>query len=127
MSGDRALMLSLLGQIVTTGTVTVSKGLSKVLQVTSRDRVIVIDINDKQLLKQLLPHPGGARSLSQAFKHLRTIAQSLKEQNLTLTIAYQSTPLLRLGKDANPHMTPMITGSHAIEFSNILRLLQLIT
>lgn len=119
-------MLAWLSQIMTSGTVSVFRDLTKVLQVTAHDHVITIDIQDQQFLKQLLPRPDGADSIRHAFHHMRTIAQALKAQNVTVTIAYQGDPILRLGQDAKPRMTQLITGTYAIEVSNILRLFQLL-
>ena len=55
----------------------------------------------------------------------RELAEKLKENNLTLSIMHSEKEVLKLGKDAKPKLSQMVTRSRAVEITNIRELRKL--
>jgi len=55
----------------------------------------------------------------------RELAEKLKENNLTLSIMHGEKEVLKLGKDAKPKLSQMVTRSRAVEITNIRELRKL--
>ncbi|UCH30964.1 MAG: hypothetical protein JSV05_05475 [Candidatus Bathyarchaeota archaeon] len=69
------------------------------------------DVKDKSLLKNLAM--------------LKSFAQELKKEDLTLTISYKGSLLLTLGSEAKPTISQVFTGTDAIAINDMKRLTQI--
>ncbi len=89
-----------------------------------------IDLNlmNKELLTDLLKNTDARdKSLFRKLAMLKSIAQELKREGLTLTISYRDSLLLTLGSEAKPTFsdTRAFTGTDAIEIDDLKQLSQI--
>jgi hypothetical protein len=88
---------------------------------------IDLDLMNKELLTDFLKKADARdHSVSRKLTMLRSVAQNLKSEGLTLTISYRGSLLLTLGSEAKPGFSRVFTGTDAIEINNMSQLSQLI-
>ena len=86
---------------------------------------INILVNDGKILVNLtnvsfnIPSTQGILS---KLNNARELAEKLKENDLTLCIMHDQKEVLKLGKDARPKLSQMITRSKAVEITSIREL-----
>ncbi|UCB59929.1 MAG: hypothetical protein JSW72_07385 [Candidatus Bathyarchaeota archaeon] len=88
-----------------------------------------IDFNvmNKDLLMDLLNSTQVDKgSLLEKISLLRSVARELKDEGLTLTIAYQGALLLTLGSEAKPTFSQIVTGTDAVEINDLKQLMRII-
>ena len=87
-----------------------------------------LDFARKDVFKDMLGLEARAeeKSIPERLKTLADFAQKLKEKGLTMTISHQEQTILTLGKEAHPTISPMVTGTDAIEINNLVELAKLI-
>ncbi len=88
-----------------------------------------IDFNlmNKDLLMDLLNSTQVDKgSLLEKVSLLRSVARELKDEGLTLTIAYQGDLLLTLGSEAKPTFSQIVTGTDAVEINDLKQLMRII-
>ena len=87
-----------------------------------------LDLARKDVFKDLLGLEAKAEeeSIPERLKTLGDFAEKLKERGLTITISHQKQILLTLGKEAHPTISPMVTGTNAIEINNLIELAKLV-
>ncbi|UCE95345.1 MAG: hypothetical protein JSV51_06335 [Candidatus Bathyarchaeota archaeon] len=87
-----------------------------------------IDFNlmNRQLLIDLLKNADVKdQSLLKNLAMLKSLAQELKKENLTLTISYKGSLLLTLGSEAKSTISQTFTGTDAIAINDMKRLIQI--
>jgi hypothetical protein len=88
---------------------------------------IDLDLMNTELLTDFLKKADAKDySVSRKLAMLRSVAQGLKSEGLTLTISYRGSLLLTLGSEAQPGFSRVFTGTDAIEVNNMSQLSQLI-
>lgn len=87
-----------------------------------------LDFAQKDIFKDLLSFEAKAEeeSIPERLKILGDFAEKLKEKGLTITISHQKQIILTLGKEAHPTISPMVTGTNAIEINNLIELAKLV-
>ena len=106
-------------RLVTAGSLVVSENHKKSVKVSFEKNTIAVDLLDIQL--NIPTSKGIFTRLSEA----RDFAKNLKEQNLTLCILNKTKPVLKLGKDAKPKLSRMVTQSKSVEITDLRELRKL--
>lgn len=112
------LLINLL-KLVKTGSLDVSENDKKTVTVSFGENKIIVDILD--ITFNITSTKGILIRLSEA----RRFAKYLKEKNLTLCISNRGKIVMKLGKEANPKFSRMITQSGAVEITDIRELRRL--
>ncbi|MBI3842002.1 MAG: hypothetical protein HY295_02460 [Thaumarchaeota archaeon] len=84
---------------------------------------IVADGNDKII--DIIDFSSNIPSTQEIFTKLseaKKFAEKLKEQNITLRISHKGKMVMKLGKEANPKLSRLITRSDAVEITDIREL-----
>lgn len=98
------------------GKIEIKENGNKSVSITSQGNEITINLID---LSFNIPHPTEIlKKLSEA----RELANNLKKNNLTLCIASKDKLVLKLGKEAKPRFSRMITKSSAVEITDLREL-----
>lgn len=79
----------------------------------------IIDVNEIPI--KLSNKPGLIKQLSEA----KSLAKNLSEKDLTLEIRLKGKVVLRLGKNASPKLTKILTLSNNIEITDLKKLKEL--
>ena len=79
----------------------------------------IIDILDIPI--EVIKKPGLIKQLSEA----KALAKNLKQENLTLEVQLKGETVLKLGEQANPKLTKIVTLSGDIEITNLKKLKKL--
>ena len=112
------LLINLL-KLVKTGSLDVSENDKKTVTVSFGENKIIVDILD--ITFNITSTKGILIRLSEA----RRFAKYLKEKNLTLCISNRGKIVMKLGKEANPKFSRIITQSGAVEITDIRELRRL--
>ncbi len=96
------------------------------LKLKVENKKIDLNIIDKQFLKKVLSGLGnGETTLLSSIGQLRSIAEGLRDQGLSLIVSFKSERVVTLGSDAKPKFSNLVTGTNAIEINSLLRLIEL--
>ncbi len=108
------------------GEIAVSIDHQEDLKLKVQSKKIDLNIIDKQFLKKVLSGLGdGGTSLLSSVGQLRSIAEGLRDQGLSLVVSYKNERVATLGSDAKPRFSNLVTGTDAIEINSLLRLIEL--
>lgn len=115
-----------LGHIVKSGEVTLFTGDAEALNLKAEDNKIELSIADKYFLKDALDSFGSSSSIRGKLAQLKSIAEELKGEGLTVTLSYKGDRLVTMGLEANPKFSRLVTGTDAVEINNLRRLVELV-
>ena len=104
---------------IKTGKIVIKEDGKKSVEVKINDKKIDVDLMDVTF--NVPQKMGILTKISEA----RDFAKNLKEQNLTLCILNQTKPVLKLGKDAKPKLSRMVTQSKSVEITDLRELRKL--
>ncbi len=94
----------------------VSENGKKTLQMTADGNDKIIDIADFSF------NVPTANEIFAKLSEAREFAEKLKKQNITLRISHKGKMVMKLGKEANPKLSRLITRSDAVEITDIKEL-----
>jgi len=106
-------------KLVKTGSLHVSENDKKTVTFSFSENKIIVDFLD--ITFNITTTKGILKRLSEA----RKFANHLKEKNLTLCISNRGKIVMKLGKEANPKFSRMITQSGAVEITDVRELRRL--
>ena len=115
-----------LGHVIRSGAVTLSTGNVEALQIKAEDNKIDVNIDSKEFLKDALGSAGTGGSIRSMLAQLRSIAEDLKAEGLTVTLSFKGDRLVTIGLEAKPTLSRLVTGTGAVEINNLRKLLELI-
>jgi hypothetical protein len=115
-----------LGHVIKSGAVTLSTGDVEALQIKAEDNKIDVNIDSKEFLKDALGSAGTGGSIRSMLTQLRSIAEDLKDEGLTVTLSFKGDRLVTIGLEAKPTLSRLVTGTGAVEINNVGKLLELI-
>ena len=115
-----------LGHVIRSGAVTLSTGNVEALQIKAEDNKIDVNIDSKEFLKDALGSAGTGGSIRSMLAQLRSIAEDLKAEGLTVTLSFKGDRLVTIGLEAKPTLSRLVTGTGAVEINNVGKLLELI-
>jgi hypothetical protein len=95
-----------------------------VVRLSASENVVDIDAANQQFLKDLVSIMKSGKPLLGQVKQLKTIAEDLRKEGLTVTISIEGDQVLAIGKDAKPKLSKVITGTNAVEINNMMKLIK---
>ena len=104
---------------IKTGRIELSENEKKTIEITFRDDKINVNIIDFSF--KVSRSKGVFARLSKA----REFAKKLQEKNLTLIISHKNKIVMKLGREAKPKISKLITRSNAVEITNLRELRRL--
>jgi uncharacterized protein YjgD (DUF1641 family) len=118
-----------LTQTLKQGTISLQTEGVEQLQLKIENNKLDLNFLQKELLKTLLEFEAQMteESILKKLKNLKTLAEELKQNGLTMTISYNEQKLLTLGSEASPTISQTVTRTNAIEINNIIELIKLVT
>jgi len=115
---DTKLPISLL-KCIRNGSIGIKEEGKQSVNINAKDNKITIDILDFSI--NTTSKIGILTKLSEA----RELAKNLKDQNLTLCITNKNKTVMKLGKEAKPKLSRLITQSSAVEITDLSELRRL--
>ena len=106
------------------GEITLFSNKTAVVRLSASENVVDIDAINQQFLKDLFNNMKSGKPLLEQVKQLKTIAEDLRKEGLTVTISIEGDQVLSIGKDAKPKLSKVITGTNAVEINNIMKLIK---
>lgn len=106
-------------KLVRTGSIEISENHSKSIKFSFQNNKITVDLMD--ITVNIPTTKGIFARLSEA----REFAKKLKKKDLTLCISHKGKIVMKLGKEAKPKLSRMITQSSAVEITNLQELRRL--
>ncbi|MGQ0638070.1 MAG: hypothetical protein ACT4N1_01730 [Nitrososphaerota archaeon] len=101
---------------IRTGSLYVSENGTKSLQIVADGNDKIIDIIDFSF------NTPSTQEIFTKLSEARKFAEKLKKQNITLRISHKGKMVIKLGKEANPKLSRLITRSDAVEITDIREL-----
>ncbi|MEJ2260781.1 MAG: hypothetical protein P8X83_03870 [Nitrosopumilaceae archaeon] len=112
------LLVDLL-RLVREGNMEISENHKKSLKLSFSKNTVVFDLLDVEF--NIPTSKGMFERLSEA----RKFAKILEENNFTLCISHKGKIVMKLGKDAKPKLSRMLTKSKSVEITNLRELRKL--
>ena len=106
-------------KLVKDGSLEISENNKKSLKFSFKKNQIVVDLLD---IEFNVPTTQG---IFQRLSEARKFAKFLEEINLTLCISHKGKVVMKLGKDAKPKLSRLITQSGAVEITDLRELRRL--
>ena len=106
-------------KLVKDGSLEISENNKKSLKFSFKKNQIVVDLLD---IEFNVPTTQG---IFQRLSEARKFAKFLEEINLTLCISHKGKVVMKLGKDAKPKLSRLITRSGAVEITDLRELRRL--
>lgn len=103
------------------GSLEISKNDKKSIVITVKDNTINVNFTGPLPFKLPKQEKGFMAKLSEA----KDFAEKLREEKVTLQLLHKDKPVMKLGKDAKPKFSRMVTRSKAVEISNVRELRKL--
>ena len=123
--GANLQTLTLLTQILKSGEINLSTNNQKLIQLTVKSKQLDLNIIDTKFLKELLKDNTKTTSFLEMLKQLKTIAEELKNQGVTITLSHKGVTMLTVGSDAKANFSQLITRTKKIEINNLKKLIQI--
>ena len=101
---------------IKTGSLYVSENGKKSLQIVADGDEKIVDIID---FSSNIPT---TQEIFTKLSEAKKFAEKLKQQNITLRISHKGKMVMKLGKEANPKLSRLITRSDAVEITDIREL-----
>ena len=101
---------------IRTGSLYVSENGKKSLQIVADGNEKIVDIID---FSSNIPT---TQEIFTKLSEAKKFAEKLKQQNITLRISHKGKMVMKLGKEANPKLSRLITRSDAVEITDIREL-----
>lgn len=95
-------------------------------QLNARENTIDIDAVNQDFLKELISDLIGRKSFWEQLKQLKTIAEDLGKEGLTITFSIEGDRVLLMGRNAKPKLSNVVTGTNTIEIGNLRKLMKIL-
>ena len=124
-NGANLQTVTLLTQILKSGEINLSANNQKLIQLTVKSKQLDLNIIDNKFLKELLKDNTKTTSFLELLKQLKTLAEELKNQGVTITLSYKGEIMLTIGSNAKANFSQLVTRTKKIEINNLKKLIQL--
>jgi cAMP phosphodiesterase len=118
-------LTSWLGNVIKSGEVTLFTGEVEALHIKAAKNKIDFSITNRKFMKDAIDSVGSGSSIMSKLNQLKTIAEDLKEEGLTVTLYYKGDQLVTLGREAKSGITGLVTRTKALEINNLRKLIEL--
>lgn len=105
--------------LLKSGRITVHQNNKKIVEVDAKDNNVTVNITD------LFTEINTTRRVITKLSEARTLADLLKKRGVTLTLSSHNKPIVRLGLDAKPKLSRLLTRSGDVEVTNLRELRRL--
>ncbi len=136
------MSLATLAELLESGKVTVSTKGKEELAITTTNKRIDVNAEDKELIKEVISairETGGKRSIAETIKEapgtietladmrelLADVAEELKEAGITVTLSYKGDLVATVGAQANAKISSVVTKTKAVEINNLPKLIEM--
>ena len=117
-----------LGNVNITGELTLSTDNKEALHVKAENKRINLDALDKEFVKKVLGSiqggKSGGNSIRRNLNQIKSIAEELRDDGLTVTVSYKGKRVVTVGADAKPKISRIVTGTNAIEINSLRKLIE---
>ena len=113
------------GHIVKSGGVTLFTDDTETLQIKAGNNKIDLNTANKEFLKDAIGSVGTGGSIRSKLAQLKSLAEELKDEGLTVTLSYKGDRLVTIGSEAKPKLSRVVTRTSAVEINNLRKLLKL--
>jgi hypothetical protein len=110
---------------VKSGEVALFTGDMVALQIKAENNKIDLNMADKEFLKDAVGSVGISGSIRSRLGQLRSLAEELKGEGLTVTVSYKGDRLVTIGSEAKPTLSRIVTRTNAVEINNMRKLIEL--
>ena len=114
-----------LGHVITSGEVTLYTDDKEALHLKAGNKKIDLNVVDKTLVKDVVGGLGGRTSIRGRLDQIKSLAEELRDERLTVTVSYKGNRVVTIGADAKPKISRVLTGTNAIEINNLRKLIEL--
>ncbi len=104
---------------VKSGKITIHQADKKLAEVDAKDNNVTVNILD------LPTEAAAAGRIFAKISEARTLASLLSKRGVTLTLTKDDKPVVRLGRDAKPKLSRLVTRSSDVEITNLRELRRL--
>ena len=111
----------LLFQFLKSGEISLLTKGKKSLELKVENKNLNVNLLDKKLMKDLMKISSREKTFWGRFRSLKSIADNLKSEGLTITVSYEGSVVLKLGYEASS--SPL---GDAIEIGDLSKLLRLV-
>ncbi|MCW4006913.1 MAG: hypothetical protein NWF04_10050 [Candidatus Bathyarchaeota archaeon] len=135
-------LVTILGEIIESGKVTVSTKNKEDIEITASNKRIDVNAKNKAFIKDVLSSlregkdtNGLAKTIAQGAKSIKSIgemrgvldeiAEDLKKAGITITLSYEGDLVVTMGSKASSKFSRIFTGTKAIEINNLPKLIEL--
>ena len=135
-------LATMLGEMLTSGKVTVSTNNVEALEIKAANKKIGITAINKEFIKETLAATregksnkeirgsikgtiGQIKTAKDSLEMLKDVAEELSEAGITVTLSYKGDVVVTMGSEANPKLSSAATGTKAIEINSIRRFIEL--
>ena len=120
------------------GRVVLFTGDLEVLKVNLTSKQIAVDVEDKAFIKRVIKMRGEIIPKSPTAKTgekqkspsplaiLKTVAETLKNNGITVTVSYQGHRIATLGEDAKPTLLQLVTKTKAVALNSLFTAIKMI-
>ena len=114
-----------LGHVITSGEVSLFADDKEALHLKAGDKKIDLDVVDKKFVKDVVGSLGGSTSIRARLSQIKSIAEELRDEELTVTVSYKGNRVVTVGAKAKPKISRVLTGTNAIEINSLRKLIEL--
>ena len=114
-----------IGHVITSGEVTLFTDDKEALHLKAGNKKIDLDVVDKKFVKDVVGSLGGRTSIRGRLSQIKSIAEELRDEELTVTVSYKGNRVVTVGADAKPKLSRVLTGTNAIEINSLRKLIEL--
>jgi hypothetical protein len=114
-----------LGHVITSGEVSLFADNKEALHLKAGNKKIDLDVVDKKFVKGIVGSLGGSTSIRGRLSQIKSIAEELREEELTVTVSYKGNRVVTVGANAKPKISRVLTGTNAIEINSLRKLIEL--
>jgi len=114
-----------LGHVITSGEVTLFTDDKEALHLKAGNKKIDLDVVDKKFVKDVVGSLGGRTSIRGRLSQIKSIAEELRNEELTVTVSYKGNRVVTVGAKAKPKISRVLTGTNAIEINSLRKLIEL--
>ena len=114
-----------LGHVITSGQVTLFADNKEALHLKAGNKKIDLDVVDKKFVKGVVGSLGGSSSIRGRLNQIKSIAEELRDEELTVTVSLKGNRVVTVGANAKPKISRVLTGTNAIEINSLRKLIEL--
>jgi len=114
-----------LGHVITSGEIGLFADDKEALHLKAENNKFDLNVVDKKFVKDVVGGVGGRTSIRGRLDQIKSIANELRDEGLTVTVSYKGGRVVTVGASAKPKLSRIVTGDSAIEINSLRKLIEL--